>query len=88
MKYHITITNNETGENLLDLDTDCVLLAADKGEKTTGVLLCNSDPMTVATTIRGVKRAIEDNLTEEPEIAVALAVVEAYERSKKKDQEG
>jgi hypothetical protein len=88
MNYHITITNNETGETLLDRNTDCIILAVDTEKKTSGALLCNCDPLTVATTIRVVKRAIEDNLTENPEIAGALAMIEAYEHSKKKAQEG
>lgn len=29
MKYHITITNNETGETLVDQDTGCIIGACD-----------------------------------------------------------
>ncbi|MBE5760009.1 MAG: hypothetical protein E7332_08325, partial [Clostridiales bacterium] len=43
-KFHITLTDNETGETLIDSDTSAIIGAFDLGEGNTGslyALACN-----------------------------------------------
>lgn len=77
MKFHITITNNETGETLQDLDTNVILAAihSPEDEGTHAIAISSSGPVELATSIRGLQRIIDDQLERHPIIKLLLASI-------------
>lgn len=63
MKYHITITDNESGEIHVDQDTNCIIGACDAGEGTRCMTFSecsNRDKLaTVAGALEQVERALQ-----------------------------
>lgn len=60
-KYHITVTDNETGETFIDCDTSAIIGAFDKDENDTGslfALACTGDvtACTIAGTLETLQR--------------------------------
>lgn len=63
-KFHLTITNNITGEIEKELDTDAIIGAMNTDESTCGVCLADCNLIDLAATcagaLRSVDRAMED----------------------------
>lgn len=78
-KFHITITDNETGETLKEADACAIIGACDEGEHTACIVLSKCGPMDLLNTLRGASNAIDRCLEDEP-ILHAL-----YEATKKND---
>ena len=53
MKYHITITDNETGETRVDQDTCCIIVACDNGPKTRAGAFTDCNSIDLASTVAG-----------------------------------
>ena len=68
MKFHITITNNETREILADTDTDCIVgaYAAEGGASSIGHTACNGG--TLLGTISSAEHAIDRICENSPEL--------------------
>lgn len=72
LKFHITITNNETGETLNDCDTATIIgaYATEGGVQCLG--MTDSDPYTLAETVNGAKDIVKTIYTHHPAVG-ALA---------------
>lgn len=65
-KLHITVTDNETGETIVDSDTNAIIGALDQGDEGTGAMLftsCNVIDLaaTADAAIGSVRKAIDDD---------------------------
>jgi hypothetical protein len=66
MKYHITITDNETGEVLVDQDTVAIIGACDAGEATRGLVLHKCNKAEKMATACEAMQMVEQVLRKEP----------------------
>ena len=70
-KFHLNITNNETGETLVELDTDVIIGAADEGEGTHEFSFVEGRVLDILTTIMGVKNTLKALYSNHPELKAA-----------------
>lgn len=66
--FHITITDNETGEVFHDVDSDCIIGAVHGDEHTAGIALLKCGPTEAADTVVAVKSTIKEAKEVHPEI--------------------
>ena len=78
-KFHITITNNETGETLHDLDTKAIVGAIldDDGTFQIAFNKCNVNDM--LNVIDGAERTLKHIYKKHPELALFKALTEKEE---------
>ncbi|MBP3590191.1 MAG: hypothetical protein J6J61_06405 [Muribaculaceae bacterium] len=57
MKFHITITNNETGETLHDADTCAIIAGVNEGEESGCIVMVDCGPIALAETLEAAKTA-------------------------------
>lgn len=78
MPYHLTITDNETGETLRELDFDCLIGAVHLSEKESGgIFLANSSILAQAETIAATEVTVKQALDKDADIRRARATVAA-----------
>lgn len=65
-KFHITITNNETGKVLADSDSDAIIGAFTEGEGTRSVCYTGGDTAELAAALTGAILIINKHLAELP----------------------
>lgn len=65
-KYHITITNNETGKVLADTNSDAIIGAFTEGEGTRSVCYTECDAAELAATLTGAILIINKHMAELP----------------------
>jgi hypothetical protein len=65
-KFHITITNNETGKVLSDTDTDAIIGAFTEGEGTRSVCYTECDTAELAAIITGALQIINKHMADMP----------------------
>lgn len=87
MKFHVTITDNETGEALYDRDACAVLASINSGD---GVIMheslaCNS--LDFAFTLNTAQNLVRKVVNEHPEIALLTMCVQAEQREKTEETE-
>jgi hypothetical protein len=79
MKYQLIIKDNETGETLKSVNTDCIIFAAHKADSTASGVVCNCDPLAMADTYAGVHKALDILDKENPKLKVLAAAKSALE---------
>jgi hypothetical protein len=85
MKFHIVITNNETGEVIKDTNADAII-ASIHTEETTDVLdvaCCNG--FALVATIAGLMEALENNKKDHPKIYKYAKKCKKIKRTKEND---
>jgi hypothetical protein len=87
MNFHIVITNNETGESLVNENTNCIIGAIhkDDGGKSMGFSLCSGTTLEIAGAILASREAGLKCCADNPKIALAVLLgdnVEAEEAEK------
>jgi hypothetical protein len=65
-KYHIIITNNETGQVLADTDTDAIIGAFTEGEGTRSVCYTNCDMAELAAMLTGALQITNKHMADLP----------------------
>lgn len=86
-KFHITITENETGETRLDIDTDAIIAGIDEDE-TTRVVHATHCPVTShAAAISGVLETIEKARKENAILDFLLSMYEKHKAADKETEE-
>ena len=83
-KFHITITENETGKALVDTDTDAIVAGIDENEETHVVHAAHCPVATHAATITGVLEEIKEAREKNPMLDLLLML---YEKHKDADEE-
>lgn len=83
--FHITITDNETGEVIHDSDVIAILGALHFGEdNTSGITLSNCGVMSLAQAVDTVKKVIEGLYDENPELKIIELFFEAVMKKSEK----
>lgn len=77
-KFHITIKDNETGEILHDSDTKAIIGAFDSQDKTECIATIACNPMTLASTVNGVKSVLEVIIDKYPEANALSELIDKY----------
>lgn len=90
-KFHITITDNETGETLKEADA-CAILGAYRGDEyTASIVLSQCRTLDLLSTLRGASAAIDRCLEDEPllralyEVTKKLSLEKAEDSTEKSD---
>ena len=68
-KFHITITNNETGETLHDADACAIIAGINDGIKAGAILMTACGPFEFAEALAGADKAVKRVRTNHPEVA-------------------
>lgn len=85
-KFHITITDNETGKTLHDCDTGAIIGAFQESEDVTAAIgLTNCDALTLLQTVNAAKRAADKILEDDPLCALLAPLIDKL--SEEKDTE-
>ena len=78
--FHLTLTDNTTGEIMHDIDIDALLASAHVNEdETRSITVANCDTLAIAQTIHTLRQIYETLRKENPELAIFEAVVDAKE---------
>lgn len=88
-KFHITITNNETGETIRDHDTDAILAVVDHGDQTGTIALVECDTETILNVVNRLEELTKMIYKENPELFFllkAFRVKEAKEAEEATDE--
>lgn len=72
-KFHITITDNATGEAMTDDDTDATIGAYDHGDAICAMGFTKCNAVMLVSVINGAQRVITELLDEHPELATLAA---------------
>ena len=81
MSYKITITNNKTGEILVDNDNAVAIVGAIADEENVGQMWFTScNPLTLAKVIQGAEDVISQIKRELPEVDASLRLMEIMEK--------
>ncbi len=86
-KWHITITENETGNTKLDIDTDAIVAGIDENEGTRLVQMANCSVAAHAAAMAFVLDSIEETRKENPLIDMLLTMWEKDKAAHKETQE-
>lgn len=71
-KFHITITNNDTGEAIHDHDTNAIIGAVALDETVRGITLANCTAVEMANTISAAQKTIERAINGHTSLFLAL----------------
>lgn len=73
MKFHITITNNETGETLHDEDACAIIAGVNEGDRTGSIIMTDCGPEDLVETLNGAENGVMTVYEGHPELrALAL----------------
>lgn len=86
-KWHITITENETGNTTLDIDTNAIIAAIDENEGTRALCMTRCDPITLAAALHSAQGIIEKQKALNPLVAMLMTIGSAAEESEEAIEE-
>ena len=84
--FHITITNNKTGETLHDADVCAIIGAFNDGARTGCVCLTSCDAFDIAHTIDGVEDVIQNVYNDHPEIRLFVEMLAKMTQENEEDK--
>ena len=79
-KFHIVITDNETGETRCEYDTNAIVAAIDTKEAVHGINCTHCTAPTLASVLDCAMRVVRENLQDHPELGALMMV--AAQRNK------
>lgn len=85
-KYHITITNNETGEVLHDADACSIIASVNEGPRTCALSMNSGGPLTLAETLGSAEGVVREIKSKYPEVGT-LAMLHEFMRKRKQSEE-
>lgn len=83
-KYHITITDNETGETLRDHDTDAILAAISKGDYIGQAILTECDSNTLMNALNVLEEITKYLYEKDP---ILFFLLKRHQKKKSKAEE-
>lgn len=87
MKFHITITNNETNEIIADHDTDAIIGAFRRDDGVQGVAAVCCNPLELVTTVETVRNVLGEVEESNPELKQLGEIVRMMEELEQKLRE-
>lgn len=81
-KFHITITDNETGETLKEADACAIIGACNEDKHTASIVLSQCSTLDLLSTLRGVSAAIDTCLEDEPILRALYEAVNKMDAEK------
>lgn len=82
MKFHLTITNNETGEIIRDVDTNAILAGIHTEKGACALVLTECSGADLIPTIHAAKGAVKTCIDDAPLLAAFVALTEGKMRKK------
>ena len=79
-KFHIVITDNETGETRCEYDTNAIVAAINTKETLHGINCIHCTALTLASVLDCAIRVVRENLQDHPELLALMTV--AAQRNK------
>ena len=73
-KWHITITDNETGEKEIDLNTDAIIAGIAETDGVHELLKTHCSGLVVSAVVCGVEDVVEKAKAENPHIATVASI--------------
>ena len=83
MKFHITITDNETGKTIHESDTNAILAGIHTEEGADAIVLTDCNIQGLLSTIHSAKAALEQCTENDPLLAALIALTEGNLLKKK-----
>lgn len=84
MKFNIVITNTETGETIINDNTNCIVGAFNKGDgKAQGVCIVEANTIEAVATIKASREAGFKICAAEPKIMLAMLLTDAVNKEEK-----
>lgn len=87
MKFHITITDNETGEVLHDSDACAIIAGINEGEKGSSAAMIDCGPIDLAEALVAAKKAARAVTDKYTEIGALTKLCEYLERKQSETEE-
>lgn len=84
-KFHIVITDNETGETLKDADACAIIGACNEGEYSAGIVLSECNTIDLLHALRAASASIDKCLEGEPVLRVMYEVAKGRPLEKVED---
>lgn len=84
-KFHIVITDNETGETKCEYDTDAIIAGIDTKEVTHGIKCVHCKAPVLASVLDCVMRVVIENLQDHPGLETLLLVAAQRNRPVEKN---
>ncbi len=85
MKYHVVITNNETGEVLSDTKANAILASIHTEETTDVLSVAHCNGFALAETVAGLMNALEDVKKEHPKLYKQAKKYRKFQKTKEND---
>lgn len=79
-KWHITITENETGSIKLDIDTDAIVAGIDENDGTRVFHVANCPVPDHAAAMFGVQQSIQESVQRNPVLGMMLMMLARAEQ--------
>lgn len=86
MKFHITITNNETGETLEDADACAILASINIGDKVSSLQAVSCGPEDYARTLGSAEGIVRAVRSKHPEIGALSLVFGLISKTKETEE--
>lgn len=86
MKFHITVTDNETGETLKDSDACCIIGACTEGEHTEVLVAIHCTATDLANAINSTEEAVAHVKREHPELELMLKIKQLFDGLETEDK--
>lgn len=81
-KFHLVITDNETGETHIDCDTKCIIGAFEDGNRSGSLAIAACNAIELAGSISAARGVIKRVLSEKPKIAALVEMEELFSKLK------
>lgn len=84
-KFHLTITNNETGETVHECDANAIIAALSREETTDSLALVECNPFDLAQLLIGLEGVVDELYQEHPELAPLKQMLKTTDKETETD---
>ena len=86
MRFHVTITDNETGEVLHDADACAILAGINGGRTTASIHMTACGPLPLAETLSAAEDVVQEVRSRHPEIGALSGVFRLMDKNPKTEE--
>jgi diadenosine tetraphosphate (Ap4A) HIT family hydrolase len=84
-KFHLTITNNETGETIHECDAYAIIATISREETTDSLALVECNPFDLAHLLVGLESTVDELYQEHPELALLKQMLKTTNKETETD---